>query len=314
MYYIGIDLGGTNIAVGVVDKDGKLICKDSTPTNAPRSAEAYVEDMVALCLKVTEAAGLTMDDITAIGLGSPGSIDNEKGVVVSSENLGLKNAEFKRLLQQKTNKSVTIENDANAAAYGEYVVNGDGCDSFICITLGTGVGSGIIINKKLYTGCNFAGGECGHITIDMNGKKCNCGQNGCWEQYASATALINQTKEAMEKHPDSLMTQWVKENGKVSGRTAFDCAKKGDSAAKKVVENFQNYLATGLVSIVNIFQPDKIVIGGGISGEGENLLGPVRDMVHKRNYYKGERKSTVIEIAKLGNDAGIIGAAMCAAN
>ena len=314
MYYIGIDLGGTNIAVGVVDKDGKLIYKDSTPTNAPRSAPEYAEDMVSMCHKVVLGAKLTMDDIAAIGLGSPGSVDNEKGMVVNTSNLGIKNAEFRKLIQQKINKPITIENDANAAAYGEYIVNGDGCDSFVCITLGTGIGSGIIIDGKLYTGCNHAGGEFGHVIIDMNGIKCNCGQNGCWEKYASATALINQTKEAIEKHPDSMMAQWAKDNGKVSGRTAFECAKKGDSAAVEVVENFQKYLATGLISVVNIFQPDKIVIGGGISGEGENLLGPVRDMVHKRNYYKGERKKPVLEVAKLGNDAGIIGAALCAAN
>ncbi len=313
MYYIGIDLGGTNIAVGVVDKDGNIIYKDSTPTNAPRSAEAYAEDMVSMCYKVVEGAKLTMDDIAAIGLGSPGSIDNENGMVVSAGNLGIKNAQFRKLIQQKIDKRVTIENDANAAAYGEYMVNGDGAESFVCITLGTGIGSGIIIDGKLYTGCNHAGGEFGHVTIDMNGIKCNCGQNGCWEQYASATALINQTKEAIEKNPDSMMVKWVEENGKVSGRTAFDCAKKGDKAALNVVENFQKYLAAGLLSVVNIFQPDKITVGGGISAEGEYLLGPVRDMVFCKAFYNGDRKNPVLEVAKLRNDAGIIGAAMCAA-
>ncbi len=314
MYYIGIDLGGTNIAVGVVDKDGKLIYKDSTPTNAPRSAEEYAEDMVRMCYKVTEGAKLTMDDIVAIGLGSPGSVDNERGLIVSAGNLGIKNAEFRRLIQEKIDKSVTIENDANAAAYGEYMVYGDDVDSFVCITLGTGIGSGIIVNKKLYTGCNHAGGEFGHVTIDMDGLPCRCGQKGCWEKYASATALINQTKEAIEKNPDSMMVKWVEENGKVSGRTAFECAKKGDSAALMVVENFQKYLATGLISVVNIFQPDKITVGGGISAEGEYLLGPVREMVFYKDYYKGDRKKPVLEAAKLGNDAGIIGAAMCAVN
>ena len=312
MYYLGVDLGGTNIAVGLVDESGKIIVQDSTPTNAPRPAEEIVADMATICQKLVKEANISIDEVKAIGIGSPGSINNKTGELLGAANLGIEKANIRELMQQKINKPVTLENDANAAAMGEYTANGNNCESFIFITLGTGVGGGIILNGRLYSGFNFAGGELGHITIDMNGEPCTCGSTGCWEAYASVTALIRQTKRAMEANPGSAMPEWVAQNGKISGRTAFDCAKKGDKTALEVVANYQKYIAIGLISILNIFQPNQILIGGGISKEGDYLFAPVKDYVLKNQFYKGDLIPQ-IGAASLFNDAGIIGAAMCAA-
>ena len=311
--YIGIDLGGTNIAIGIVDEDGKIIVQGSTPTLSPRSYIEIVKDMVTLCEKLTAEAGISMNDIKAVGIGTPGSVDYEKGSVANSNNLKFNDAPLRDEFQKYYNIPVVLENDANSAAYGEYIANGGDAGVFLAITLGTGVGGGIILDKKIFRGANGAGGELGHFTLVHNGALCSCGKKGCWEAYASVTALINQTKVAIEKHPESLMKSLAEENGHVSGRTAFDAAKKGDPAAKEVVDKYIEYVADGLVSIVNIFQPDKIVVSGGISKEGDYLLDPVREYVKKYDYNK-LFKRTEIETATLYNDAGIIGAAFAAKN
>ena len=311
--YIGIDLGGTNIAIGIVDEKGKIIVQGSTPTLSPRSYTEIVKDMVTLCEKLTAEAGISMNDIKAVGIGTPGSVDYEKGSVAYSNNLKFNDAPLRDEFQKYYNIPVVLENDANSAAYGEYIANGGDAGVFLAITLGTGVGGGIILDKKIFRGANGAGGELGHFTLVHNGALCSCGKKGCWEAYASVTALINQTKVAIEKHPESLMKSLAEENGHVSGRTAFDAAKKGDPAAKEVVDKYIEYVADGLVSIVNIFQPDKIVVSGGISKEGDYLLDPVREYVKKYDYNK-LFKRTEIETATLYNDAGIIGAAFAAKN
>jgi len=240
-----------------------------------------------------------------------GSIDNKNGVVVYSNNIKMDNAPIAAELQKYINLPVNMENDANAAAYGEYVINGGGVDDFIFITLGTGVGGGVIINKKIYRGFNGAAGELGHTTLVHNGEPCTCGNNGCWEAYASVTALIRQTKEKMAECPDSLMHKLAEKEGKVSGRTSFDAAKQGDQAAKEVVGQYLKYVADGIMGMVNIFQPEKLVIGGGISKEGDYLLKPVVEYVYKYEYNKYMTK-TQISIATLFNEAGIIGAALAA--
>lgn len=307
--YIGIDLGGTNIAVGLVNDNKEILAQDSTPTDAGRDYTAIVADMAKLCEKVTKAAGITMADVKAIGIGSPGSIESDKGVVSYANNLNMHNAPVAAELKKYFDVPVRIENDANAAAYGEYVVNGGDIKDFLFITLGTGVGGGIIIDKKIYSGFNGAGGELGHITLIHGGEMCTCGNPGCWEAYASVTALIRQTKEAMEKNPDSLMHKIAQEQGKVNGRTAFDAAKQGDAAGQAVVDQYITYVASGITSVINIFQPEELVIGGGISKEGDYLLNPIIEYCNKYGYNKYLTK-TKIKIAKLFNDAGIIGAAM----
>ncbi len=309
MLNIGIDLGGTNIAAGVVDENGKILAKESTPTLAKRPIEEIVADMARVCKIAAGKAGYGLDGIGSVGIGIPGTVDNKNGVAVYTCNVPMENTPLRDMLQKYIDKPVYLENDANAAALGEYKINGNGAKSFIFITLGTGVGGGIILDGKIYRGFNGVGGELGHMTLVSGGELCGCGKRGCWEQYASVTALLRQTRAAMEKHPESLMNELAKAYGKVSGRTAFEAAKRGDKAGAAVVAQYLEYVADGLVSILNIFQPEKILIGGGISKEGGYLLGPVKEFVYKYDYNRYMPK-TEIETAKLFNDAGIIGAAM----
>lgn len=312
MYKVGVDLGGTNIAVGVVDENYKIIGKGKVKTNAPRPAEEIFADIKkAIDLAVADA-GLTMDDIEKVGVGTPGSINQDTGIIEFSNNLKFDNVPAKKMLEELTGKPCAFENDANAAALGEaYAGAGNGAKNFVAVTLGTGVGSGIIVDGKIVSGINFAGGEMGHTVIVVNGKSCNCGRNGCWESYASATALISQTKEKMQECPDSKM--WELCDGdiqKVSGRTAFNAMYAGDEAGKEVVDSYLYYVSVGITNIINTFQPEVVCIGGGISNEGDNLLNPIRGYVEKERYSKYAKKQTKICKAVLGNDAGIIGAAL----
>ena len=311
MYYIGIDLGGTNIAVGIVDKDGKIVSKTSSPTPAQGDYKEIVAAMVNLSKQLVKDSGFQLSDIDAVGIASPGSIDYKKNSVAYANNLKFNDSPVGDEFQSLWNVPVILENDANAATYGEYMINGNNAGVFAAITLGTGVGSGVIIDGKVFRGSNGAGVEIGHTTLVHNGLPCTCGKKGCWEVYAAATALVRQTKEAIEKHPESLMAKLADERGKVNGRTAFDAAKQGDAVAKEVVDNYICYVADGLVNIVNTFQPNKVVIGGGISNEGEYLLAPIREYVKKYDYNKLFTR-VEIEAATLFNDAGIIGAALLA--
>ena len=311
-YYIGVDLGGTNIAAGIVDKNGEIICKKSVRTNLPKPEAELENDIFLLCKSLCEENGYDINkDIICVGIGTPGSVDGKRGIVWSNVNFGYENWKIKENLEKLFGLSVYVENDANAAAFGEYVVNGKGAKNVIFVTLGTGIGGGIIINGKLYKGANGAAGELGHCVLVEGGLPCTCGMNGCWEQYASVTALISQTKAAIEKNPDSLMVKISEERGVVNGRTAFEAAKKGDKAAEEVVSQYAQYIAAGTVSMINIFQPEKLIIGGGISREGDYLLNPVREFCNAKSY-KTDGKKTIIEAATLFNDAGIIGAALSA--
>ena len=311
--YIGIDLGGTNIAIGIVDDDAKIIVKGSTPTYNERSYQEIVKDMADLSKELIEKAGLKIEDIKGIGVGSPGSVDAKNGVVVYANNLQFNNVPLREELNKYFDVPVAIENDANAAALGEYKATGVKSECFVAVTLGTGVGSGIVIDGKIFRGFNGAGGELGHTTLVADGVLCTCGRKGCWEAYASVTALIRQTKVAIEQHPESLMNEIVKKNGgEVSGRTAFDAAKQGDKAAQNVVDTYVKYVADGVTNVINTFQPEILVIGGGISREGEYLVEPVRKSAEKYSYTKGSLPETKIQAATLLNDAGIVGAAFAA--
>ena len=311
MYYLGIDLGGTNIAAAVVNENYEILGKASLKTNCPRPAEEIAEDMFKAGMMAIENSGLKLDDIAEVGVGSPGSVDLNTGFICFANNLGFKNVPLGDMLYEKFKRRVFLENDANAAAYGELIAGaGKGASQFIAITLGTGVGGGVIINGNIISGMNYAGGELGHIVIVKDGEPCSCGRNGCWESYASATALIRQTKAAMEADKSSKMWDWCKgdiEN--TSGRTAFDAMRQGDETATKVVKNFCDYVACGLANIINIFQPEIVCIGGGISKEGEVLVAPIREYVRRETYGSNMDKQTVIKAAELGNNAGIIGAA-----
>lgn len=311
MYKLGIDLGGTNIVAGVVDDNYNIVATAKVKTNLPRKAEEIVDDMAKVTFEAIKNANLTPDDIDAFGVGTPGSINPYTGVVSYSNNLGFYDLHLGDLLKEKTGKTFYLENDANAAAYGEYIAGaGKGTKNFIAVTLGTGIGGGIIIDGKLYSGSNYAGGELGHTVIQMNGEACTCGRLGCFEAYASATALIRQTKQAMVRYPESSMWKLCENDiNKVNGRTSFDAMRLGDEAGKKVVDDYIAYLAIGISNIINIFQPEIICIGGGVSKEGETLTDPLKKTVYGENYARNLGTATKIIPAKLGNDAGIIGAA-----
>ena len=216
-----------------------------------------------------------------------------------------------KLLKEKTGIDFYLDNDANAAAYGELIAGaGKGVNNFVMITLGTGVGGGAIIDGKMLTGSNYAGAELGHTVIDINGQMCSCGRQGCFEAYASATALIRQTKQAMVKYPGSVMWEIVKGNiDAVNGLTAFDAMRKGDEAGKAVVDKYIYYLSVGIANMINIFQPEILCVGGGVSKEGDNIVVPLQKIVDGENYARLMEKKAVIKAAELGNDAGIIGAA-----
>lgn len=309
-YYIGIDLGGTNIKAGVVSEDFKIIAKTSCKTDLPRPGEEICADMAKVALEAVKEAGLTLDDIEAVGIGTPGIANSQTGIIEYSCNLGFDDFPVVENMKKHIDKPCFVENDANAAAYGEFVAGAaKGTNDAVCITLGTGVGGGIIINKKIYSGFNFAGAEIGHTVINADGPQCSCGRKGCFEVYSSATGLIRMTKEAMEKDPDSLLHKEAEEHGKVSARTAFNAMRAGDSTAKQVVDDYIKYLACGIANMINTFQPDVLCIGGGVCNEGDPLLLPLKELVAKEIYTKNSPRNTEIVIAQLGNDAGIIGAA-----
>lgn len=311
MYTIGIDLGGTNIVSSVVDDNYKIIATSKTPTNSPRTADEIFDDIARVSIEAIEKSNLTINDIDSVGMGTPGTVNGE-GIIEFANNLGFNNVPAKKMLIERLGiEKVYIENDANCAALGEaYAGVGNGAKDFVAVTLGTGVGSGVIIDGKIVNGVNFAGGECGHMVIVVDGEQCSCGRKGCWEAYASATALIRQTKRAMDEYPDSYMHQLAAKEGKVSGRTAFDAMRKGDIAGIKVVDQYIKYVACGLINLVNALQPEIICVGGGICNEGETLMQPLRRYVQAERYSIHSKIQTEIVKAELGNDAGVIGAAI----
>ena len=310
MYRIGIDLGGTNIVAGVVDDEFRIVATAKCKTRIPRPAEEIVVDMARMAKEAVQNAGLTMADIAYVGVGSPGTCNADTGIVEYSNNLQFEKLPLRDMLGGMLDKAVYIENDANAAALGEALAGAaKGAQSCVCITLGTGVGGGIIIDGKIYGGFNFAGAELGHTVIKVDGELCSCGRFGCWEAYASATALINQTRRAMVNHPDSAMWSIAEDLDKVNGRTAFDGMRAGDAVAAQVVDTYIKYIATGLINVINIFQPEVLCIGGGICKEGDTLLKPLAAHIERERYSKYSSHQTRLCVATLGNDAGIIGAA-----
>ena len=313
-YTIGVDLGGTNIAVGIVNENYEIVKKGSVPTLAQRGPEAIVHDMAELCKKLLAECEISMADLTGAGIASPGTVNPVTGVVEYANNIKFSDFPLVELFSKEMEmpaENVKIGNDANLAALGEAVAGAaKGSNSSVMITLGTGVGGGVILDGKVLTGCAFGGAELGHAVIEMNGKQCSCGRKGCFEAYCSATALVKLTKEKFEANPDSLMHEMCEGDvNRVGGKTAFAAMKKGDKAGTEVVEEFISYLACGVANYINIFQPDVLTIGGGVSGEGDNLLVPLREKVCKETYSKDNTLKTDLRSATLGNDAGIIGAA-----
>ena len=312
MYRIGVDLGGTNIAVGVIDENYNIIGRGKVKTRAPRPAEAIFDSIKEAVDMAVVNAGINYDEIQSVGIGTPGSVNKDTGAIEFSNNLKFHNVPAKAMLEERLKKTVYLENDANAAALGEAVAGcGHGVKNFVAVTLGTGVGSGIIIDGKIYRGSNFCGGEMGHMVINVDGIPCNCGRKGCWEKYASATALVSQAVEAMQNDKASLLWQTCDGDlNKVDGKSIFEALDMGDATAKAVVDRYLYYVAIGLANVINALQPESVCIGGGISGQGEKILKPIREMVKAERYSVYADKQAAILPAALGNDAGIIGAAL----
>lgn len=312
MYYIGIDLGGTNIAVGIVDENFKIVKKGSTPTLVNRDPELIIADMGKLCLELLAETGIGLEEVVCAGIAAPGSVNPRTGIIEYANNLPFLRFPIADTLRKYLPvRKVFLENDANAAALGEAVGGAaKGKRLSVMITLGTGVGGGVIIDGKIYSGFNYAGAELGHTVIEYNGRQCSCGRKGCFEAYASATALVNMTKEKLAACKDTLMWEMCGNDiNKADARIAFAAMKKGDRAGKEVVDMYISYLACGITNMINIFQPEVLLIGGGVCNEKDYLLKPLTEIVNADQYTRNQAVKTEIKIAALGNDAGIVGAA-----
>ncbi len=310
-YTIGVDLGGTTITAGVVNEEFRVIHTCTCPTDLPQPEEVIEGKIANLCRQVLVECNLTMEDLLWIGIGSPGSVNSKTGVVDFNANFGYREWNLKAKMEKLLGCVVYVENDANAAAYGEYIAGGaQGARYAVVITLGTGIGAGVIIDGKIFAGFNYAGAELGHMVIQKDGRLCKCGRNGCWEKYASASALAEDVKSAMMAHPDSIMWKLVDGDlNKVGAKTAFDAMQAGDELATALVNKFIEHVACGLVNVVNIFQPEVVCVGGGVSKQGEVLLGPIRKTLGWEDYARDGKHRTTLKCAQLFNDAGVVGAA-----
>ena len=310
MDYVGVDIGGMSIKAGIVTEQGEILGKMSVVTEPHAPQEKTVKAVADLVKNLLQSYKIAENEVGGVGMGIPGTIDGQRGVIVYANNINFENVPMVEDFKKYVNVETKIGNDANCAALGEVRFgSGKGYTDAVFVTLGTGVGSGIVINGEIFEGIGGAGAEAGHMCIVSGGEPCSCGRLGCWEAYASATALMRDTARAMEKSPASLMHDAAKEEGKVSGRTAFIAARKGDEAGLEVVRQYEEYVAEGLVNLVNIFRPQALLIGGGVSHEGDYFIDALQALVDK-NSYGGHRNPRVRVLkATLGNDAGILGAA-----
>lgn len=317
MKYVGVDIGGTNLKAGLVDESGELLATQKMKVASIADDEGLAWTVASLVQELARTVNIPVSDVASVGVGVPGTVEIRSGSINYTCNLPLRNVPLRKLFHRYLSIPLYIENDANCAALAEYLV-GAGRDSkrFVTVTLGTGVGAGIVHNGKIYHGANGMAGEVGHMVIQRDGLPCPCGRRGCWEQYASATALKRLTAEALAAHPDSILAQVVAENeGRVSGQSAFIAARCGDPVGQQVCDEYVDYLACGVVNVVNIFQPDTLAIGGGVSNEAEEqLLLPVRQRVARESIPCGRDRRTRIVKAELGNRAGLIGAALLGKN
>ncbi len=309
MNYLGIDLGGTNIKGGVVDETGKILREASRPTRVEHGPEG-IADEIAILIRELEAG----ETFAGVGLGCPGTVDDESGEVVCAFNLNLIHYDMRAALKSRTGYEIRLGNDANVAALAEAVLGaGKGAHSVVVLTLGTGVGGGVVVHGKMLTGWTGAASELGHMVIAEDGVPCTCGRKGCFEAYASATALIRMTTEAMARYPESAMHDIAKENGTVDGRTAFMAKERGDAAGTEVVKNYVKYLASGVANVINIFFPEIIAFSGGVANQGEALLEPLREEVHRQEFgFAYVKKHTKLVQCTLGYQAGVLGAALLA--
>lgn len=317
MKYVGVDIGGTNLKAGLVDENGVLLATQKMKVASIADDDGLAWTVASLVQELAHTVNISVSDVASVGVGVPGTVEIRSGSINYTCNLPLRNVPLRKLFHRYLSIPLYIENDANCAALAEFLL-GAGRDSkrFVTITLGTGVGAGIVHNGKIYHGANGMAGEVGHMVIQRGGLPCPCGRHGCWEQYASATALKRMTAAALAAHPHSILAQVVAENeGRVSGQSAFIAARRGDPVGQQVCDEYVDYLACGVVNVVNIFQPDTLAIGGGVSNEAEEqLLLPVQQRVARESIPCGRDRRTRIVKAELGNRAGIIGAALLGKN
>ncbi len=311
MLYIGIDVGGTTAKAGVVDEGGNILCKASCPTGIERPFEDIAADMVELCRRVICESGRAMEEFAAVGVGIPGQQNPHSGLVAFCNNLGWVDVPLMARLRDGLGLPVFVDNDANVAALAESVFGASrGVPSSILVTLGTGVGGGIVENRRVRTGAHGVGGEIGHMVVVVDGEKCNCGHRGCWEKYASATAIIRMGRALMEEKPDcALARQLGGDAAQLNAKAVLDLAKAGDADCMGIFETYVKYLCVGLANLINIYDPDMIVLGGGVAYAGDFLLDAVRAALGDYVYCPALSWARV-ELARMGNDAGIIGAAM----
>ena len=308
MLYIGIDVGGTNLKAGLVDETGKILAVERCPLNF-QGPEQFAEDVARLAASAAGKGGVAPESLAYVGMGLPGAVSG--GDILFTTNIPMKDVPIERLFRRHLDLPLLLGNDADCAAVGEFFCGaGRGTRDFAVVTLGTGIGCGLLLGGKLHGGP--ASSEAGHLVICHGGELCNCGRLGCWERYASATALIQQTKAAMAAHPESLLHAIAAENGGVvEGRTAFQAAQAGDETALAVCRQYVEYLADGTISLINILRPEAVAIGGGVAAAPEHLLlEPLREIVARESFSSHGGITTRVLRAELGNDAGIIGAAM----
>ncbi len=307
-YRIGIDMGGTAIKAGVIDERNEIVCKHSVPTG--EGFERVVADIAEAANTVAQVVGLSVGDFPCVGVGTPSCINPNTGRLVFSNNTNWRDVPLREELEKHLPVPVYIGNDANCAVIGEAVAGAArGYRNVVMLTLGTGVGGGVMLNGKLFCGGDGMGTELGHTPLVAGGYPCTCGIAGCFESYASVTGLIRQTEDAMHAHPESALHAWVAQKGRASGRTAFDCAKQGDGAALAVVDQYISYVANGLGGLINIFRPDIVLIGGGLSAEGDYLLAPLKEKLKRYVFAQDIIGIPPVIAARLGNAAGTIGAA-----
>ncbi len=309
--HIGIDIGGSNLVAGLVNEEGKILSVAKCPAGANRGLDPILQDLRRIARECVEKSGRKPEEVKSIGIGAPGLVDRDRGLLLYSNNLPFNDTPIAEILNKDWGIPVYVENDANCAALGElYAGAARGANNAVVVTIGTGIGGGIILNGKLFSGAAGAGAEIGHIVIEVDGEPCTCGRKGCWEAYGSATGLKKATRRAMAQNKDSLM--WALCDGneeKISAQTAFDAAKKGDQTAKELVDWYIRRLSAGIINIANVFRPELICLGGGVSNEDDAwFLEPVRAQV-EAEVYAFKRCPVEIRKAQLGNDAGIIGAA-----
>ena len=319
MFRIGVDVGGTNIAVGIVDDSYRIVAKKNVKTSEASEPSQMIDAITKAILGLMKLQGIGPAEVEAIGVGVPGTAEPESGKVLYANNLGFEDVAFLPVLKDKLGKELTdkvyFDNDANAAAIGEYITGNYTENSFVMVTLGTGIGGGIIINGKVLRGCNYAAAEFGHMTINIDGIDCNCGRKGCFEDYASATALIDQAWEAMQTHAGRKSLLWtnVNEKADLNGEKFFDAVRVNDTIALVVLNNYCYYLAEGLTNLINILQPEVLVLSGGITRAADLFLDKVKEKVAAGVYSRNSSRNTQILLARGISDAGdvgIIGAAL----